>query len=103
MAAAASARTKRAAATPGSQRRRPSSGILTLSAVSSISGSASSLTVMAGALIPVIGIGGIMTGNDAIEFFLAGASAIQVGTANFVDIQTPLKIIGELTDSNLKW
>ncbi len=35
--------------------------------------------------IPVIGIGGIMSANDAIEFFLAGASAVQVGTANFVN------------------
>lgn len=35
--------------------------------------------------IPVIGIGGIMTGSDAIEFFLCGASAIQVGTASFVN------------------
>lgn len=48
--------------------------------------------------IPVIGIGGIMTGNDAIEFLLAGATAIQVGTANFVDPQTPLKIIAEVED-----
>jgi dihydroorotate dehydrogenase (NAD+) catalytic subunit len=35
--------------------------------------------------IPVIGIGGIMNANDAVEFFLAGASAIQVGTASFID------------------
>ncbi len=35
--------------------------------------------------IPVVGIGGIMNDTDAIEFFLAGASAIQVGTANFID------------------
>jgi dihydroorotate dehydrogenase (NAD+) catalytic subunit len=35
--------------------------------------------------IPVIGIGGIMNANDAIEFFLAGASAIQIGTASFID------------------
>lgn len=35
--------------------------------------------------IPVIGIGGIMSSGDAIEFFLAGASAIQVGTASFID------------------
>jgi len=35
--------------------------------------------------IPVIGIGGIMCGIDAIEFFLAGATAVQVGTANFID------------------
>lgn len=35
--------------------------------------------------IPVIGIGGIMTANDALEFLIAGASAVQVGTANFVN------------------
>ena len=35
--------------------------------------------------IPVIGMGGIRTVSDAIEFFLAGASAIQVGTASFID------------------
>ncbi len=35
--------------------------------------------------IPVIGLGGIMTAEDAIEFFMAGASAVQVGTANFID------------------
>jgi dihydroorotate dehydrogenase (NAD+) catalytic subunit len=44
--------------------------------------------------IPVIGIGGIMNAGDAIEFMLAGASAIQVGTANFIDPQICLKIIG---------
>jgi dihydroorotate dehydrogenase (NAD+) catalytic subunit len=43
--------------------------------------------------IPVIGIGGIMNANDAIEFFLAGASAIQVGTASFLDPQSALKIL----------
>ena len=43
--------------------------------------------------IPVIGIGGIMTASDAIEFFLAGASAIQVGTANFVDCEAAAKVI----------
>ncbi len=35
--------------------------------------------------IPIVGMGGIMAANDAIEFILAGASAVQVGTANFVD------------------
>ncbi len=35
--------------------------------------------------IPVVGMGGIMTATDAIEFFLAGSSAIQIGTANFID------------------
>ena len=34
--------------------------------------------------IPVIGIGGILTADDAIQYLLAGASAVQVGTANFV-------------------
>lgn len=43
--------------------------------------------------IPVIGLGGIMNGRDAIEFILAGASAIQVGTANFIDPTITLKII----------
>ena len=43
--------------------------------------------------IPVIGIGGIMNATDAIEFFLAGATAIQVGTANFIDPQISVKII----------
>lgn len=42
--------------------------------------------------IPIIGIGGIMTWEDAIEFFLAGASAIQVGTANFIDPDAAVKI-----------
>ncbi|MCD6112818.1 MAG: dihydroorotate dehydrogenase [Bacteroidales bacterium] len=43
--------------------------------------------------IPVIGLGGIMNANDAIEFILAGATAIQIGTANFIDPQISIKII----------
>lgn len=43
--------------------------------------------------IPVIGIGGIMNAEDAIEFLLAGASAIQVGTASFIDPQASVKIL----------
>ena len=43
--------------------------------------------------IPVIGLGGIMNGRDAIEFMLAGATAVQVGTANFVDPSATMKII----------
>jgi dihydroorotate dehydrogenase (NAD+) catalytic subunit len=43
--------------------------------------------------IPVIGVGGIITASDAIEFLLAGASAIQVGTASFIDPQAPVKIL----------
>jgi dihydroorotate dehydrogenase (NAD+) catalytic subunit len=43
--------------------------------------------------IPVIGLGGIMNATDAIEFMLAGASAIQVGTSNFIDPTVSLKIV----------
>ena len=43
--------------------------------------------------VPIIGIGGIMTAEDAYEFLLAGAKAVQIGTANFIDVETPLKII----------
>ena len=48
--------------------------------------------------IPVIGLGGIMNGRDAVEFLLAGASAIQVGTANFIDPEVTMKIIDYITD-----
>ncbi|MDR2841262.1 MAG: dihydroorotate dehydrogenase [Paludibacter sp.] len=48
--------------------------------------------------IPVIGLGGIMNAADAIEFFLAGASAIQVGTANFVDPTITCQIIDGIND-----
>jgi len=43
--------------------------------------------------IPVVGMGGISNSDDAVEFILAGASAIQVGTANFVDPAVSLKIV----------
>jgi len=43
--------------------------------------------------IPVIGLGGIMTAEDVVEFMLAGASAVQVGTANFIDPRASVKII----------
>jgi dihydroorotate dehydrogenase (NAD+) catalytic subunit len=43
--------------------------------------------------VPVVGLGGILTASDAIEFLIAGASAIQVGTANFVNPRAPLEII----------
>jgi len=43
--------------------------------------------------IPVIGLGGIMTATDAIEFLLAGATAVQIGTANFIDPQISVKIV----------
>jgi dihydroorotate dehydrogenase (NAD+) catalytic subunit len=43
--------------------------------------------------IPVIGLGGIFTAEDAVEYFLAGASAVQVGTANFQDPRASLKVL----------
>lgn len=48
--------------------------------------------------IPVIGLGGIMNGRDALEFILAGATAVQVGTANFVDPTVTMKIIDYIED-----
>jgi dihydroorotate dehydrogenase (NAD+) catalytic subunit len=46
--------------------------------------------------IPVIGLGGIATGEDAAEFLIAGASAVEVGTATFWDPRSPLRIAREL-------
>ncbi len=43
--------------------------------------------------IPVVGMGGIMTAEDAVEFLLAGASAVQIGTANFIDPAITMKIV----------
>lgn len=48
--------------------------------------------------IPVIGMGGIMNYKDAVEFMLCGASAVQVGTANFVDPSIPIDIINGIRD-----
>ncbi len=48
--------------------------------------------------IPVIGLGGIMNAADAIEFLLAGATAVQVGTANFIDPLVTIKIIDGIKD-----
>lgn len=48
--------------------------------------------------IPVIGLGGIMNGRDALEFIMVGASAIEVGTANFIDPAVTMKIIDEIND-----
>jgi dihydroorotate dehydrogenase (NAD+) catalytic subunit len=52
--------------------------------------------------IPIIGIGGISSGMDVVEFMLAGASAVQVGTANFVDPWAAEKMIAELEEYCLK-
>jgi dihydroorotate dehydrogenase (NAD+) catalytic subunit len=48
--------------------------------------------------IPIIGLGGICSAKDAIEFLLAGATAVQVGTANFIDPQISIKLIDGIAD-----
>jgi len=48
--------------------------------------------------IPVIGLGGIMNATDAIEFILAGASGVQIGTANFIDPTVTIKVIDGIND-----
>lgn len=48
--------------------------------------------------IPVIGLGGIMNATDAIEFLLAGATAIQIGTANFIDPQITVKVVDGINE-----
>ena len=48
--------------------------------------------------IPVIGLGGIMNATDAIEFILAGATAIQIGTANFIDPQITMKVVDGINE-----
>ena len=48
--------------------------------------------------IPVVGLGGITNATDAVEFLLAGASAIQIGTANFLDPTTPAKVVAGIED-----
>ena len=48
--------------------------------------------------IPVIGLGGIMNAMDAVEFLLAGATAVQIGTANFIDPQITIKVIDGIND-----
>ena len=48
--------------------------------------------------VPVIGMGGIMTGEDAVEFMLAGATAVAVGTANFVDPTSAIRVIAGIAE-----
>ncbi len=48
--------------------------------------------------IPVIGLGGIMNAHDAIEFLMCGATAVQIGTANFIDPTVTLKIIDGINE-----
>ncbi len=46
--------------------------------------------------IPIIGIGGIISGSDALEYLIAGASAVEVGTVNFIDPESTINIIREM-------
>lgn len=48
--------------------------------------------------IPIVGLGGIMNATDAIEFFLAGATAIEIGTANFIDPETTVKVVDGINE-----
>jgi len=48
--------------------------------------------------VPIIGMGGVMTGEDAFELMLAGADAVAVGTAALIDPAAPVKILSELED-----
>ena len=52
--------------------------------------------------IPIIGIGGIMNWKDVIEFMIVGASAVQIGTLNFIDPTAPEKIVKEIEDHCIK-
>jgi dihydroorotate dehydrogenase (NAD+) catalytic subunit len=47
--------------------------------------------------VPIVGVGGIFHGNDAVEFLLAGATAVQVGSANLADLWAPFRIVDQLT------
>ena len=53
--------------------------------------------------IPIIGIGGIMNWKDVIEFMIAGSSAIQLGTVNFIDPSAAEKILKDLKDYCIKF
>lgn len=48
--------------------------------------------------VPVIGLGGITGGRDALEFIMAGASAVEIGTANFIDPAVTARTVGEIQD-----
>lgn len=48
--------------------------------------------------IPIVGLGGIMSGRDALEFILAGATAIEVGTANFINPRATVEIVDYIND-----
>ena len=53
--------------------------------------------------VPIIGVGGIMTGQHAAEFLMAGATAVQVGSANLADLNAPFRILAELEELLGRW
>lgn len=53
--------------------------------------------------VPIIGVGGVMTGRDAAEFLMAGATAVQIGSANLADLNAPFRILDELTVLLTQW
>ena len=53
--------------------------------------------------IPIIGVGGIMTGRHAAEFLMAGATAVQIGSANLADLNAPFRILAELEELLIRW
>lgn len=48
--------------------------------------------------IPILGLGGIVNGKDVVEFMLAGATAISIGTGNFIEPEVSIKAIDEVED-----
>ena len=53
--------------------------------------------------VPIIGVGGIMTGTHAAEFLMAGAAAVQIGSANLADLNAPFRILNELEELLDRW
>lgn len=53
--------------------------------------------------VPIIGVGGVMTGRDAAAYLLAGATAVQIGSANLADLNAPFRILSELTALLAEW
>ncbi len=53
--------------------------------------------------VPIIGVGGIMTGRHAAEFLMAGATAVQIGSANLADLNAPFRILSELEELLARW
>lgn len=53
--------------------------------------------------VPIIGVGGIMTGRHAAEYLMAGATAVQIGSANLTDLNSPFRILAELEELLARW